>query len=78
MPDWFQACRVDDVEQEDVIPVVHDGCTYAVYCSPDGEFFATDGICTHEHTPLADGQSISWANNRWWYRIGIDHVNMTG
>jgi 3-phenylpropionate/trans-cinnamate dioxygenase ferredoxin subunit len=76
MPDWFEACRVDDVEEEDVIPVVHDGCTYAVYCSPDGEFFATDGICTHEHTPLADGLVMGSIiecpkhNGRFDYRTG--------
>ena len=55
MPDWFRACRVDDVDDEDVIPVEHDGCSYAVYRSPEGEFFATDGHCTHEKTLLCDG-----------------------
>ena len=76
MPDWFEACRVEDVEEEDVIAVEHDDCTYAVYCSPGGELFATDGFCTHEHTPLADGLVMGWIiecpkhNGRFDYRTG--------
>ncbi|TIN14090.1 MAG: Rieske family ferredoxin, partial [Mesorhizobium sp.] len=27
----------------------------AIYRSPDDEFFATDGFCTHEKAHLADG-----------------------
>ena len=33
----------------------HGGRTFAIYRSPDGEFFATDGLCTHEKVHLADG-----------------------
>ncbi len=33
----------------------HDGRTFAIYRSPDDEYFATDGLCTHEHIHLADG-----------------------
>ena len=33
----------------------HGGRTFAVYRSPDDEYFATDGICTHEHAHLSDG-----------------------
>ena len=29
--------------------------TFAVYRSPDGEFYCTDGLCTHESVHLADG-----------------------
>ena len=52
---WVEACAVDDVEEEDVIRFDHGGRVYAIYRSPDGDFFATDGICSHEHTCLADG-----------------------
>jgi 3-phenylpropionate/trans-cinnamate dioxygenase ferredoxin subunit len=76
MPDWFEACRVDDVEDEDVIAVHHEGRAYAVYRSPDGEFFASDGVCTHEHTLLADGLVMGHIiecpkhNGRFDYRTG--------
>jgi 3-phenylpropionate/trans-cinnamate dioxygenase ferredoxin subunit len=52
---WVEACAVDDVEAEDVIRFDHEGKVFAIYRSPDDEFFATDGICTHEHASLADG-----------------------
>jgi 3-phenylpropionate/trans-cinnamate dioxygenase ferredoxin component len=52
---WIEACRVGDVDVEDVIPVEVDGHHYAIYRSPSGDFFATDGFCTHEQFLLADG-----------------------
>jgi 3-phenylpropionate/trans-cinnamate dioxygenase ferredoxin subunit len=55
MPEWIVACAVDDVDEEDVIRFDHDGRTFAIYRSPDDEFFATDGLCTHEKVHLADG-----------------------
>lgn len=55
MTRWIPACAVDDVEQEDLIGVRHDGNDYAVYRSPDDEFYATDGHCTHERELLCDG-----------------------
>jgi 3-phenylpropionate/trans-cinnamate dioxygenase ferredoxin subunit len=55
MPDWIQACAADDIAEEDVIRFDHTGRTFALYRSPEGDFFATDGLCTHEHIHLADG-----------------------
>jgi 3-phenylpropionate/trans-cinnamate dioxygenase ferredoxin subunit len=55
MTDWIQACDAEDVEQEDVIRFDHAGQTFAIYRSPDDEYFATDGLCTHEKVHLADG-----------------------
>jgi 3-phenylpropionate/trans-cinnamate dioxygenase ferredoxin component len=52
---WIEACNVDDVDAEDVIPFVHEGHHYAIFRSPRNEFFATDGQCTHEKVHLADG-----------------------
>jgi 3-phenylpropionate/trans-cinnamate dioxygenase ferredoxin subunit len=76
MADWVVACRTDDVDEEDVIPVEHNGCPYAVYHSPDGQFYASDGVCTHEHTLLADGLVMGHIiecpkhNGRFDYRTG--------
>ncbi len=55
MAQWVEACATDDIEEEDVIRFDHDGRVYAIYRSPDDEFFATDGLCTHEQVCLADG-----------------------
>ena len=52
---WIEACDADEVEAEDVIRFDHQGRTFAIYRSPDDEYFATDGLCTHEHVHLADG-----------------------
>jgi 3-phenylpropionate/trans-cinnamate dioxygenase ferredoxin component len=55
MTQWIDACATDDIDAEDVIRFDHAGKTYAIYRSPDGAYFATDGLCTHEKVHLADG-----------------------
>ena len=52
---WVDACGVEDIEHEDVIRFDHGARTFAIYRSPDDTFHATDGLCTHEQTHLADG-----------------------
>ena len=52
---WVEVCAADDIEEEDVMRFDHDGQTFAIYRSPDNQFFATDGLCTHEKVHLADG-----------------------
>jgi len=76
MSQWIEACGVDDVDEEDVIPVDLNGKPYSVYRSPDGRFYATDGLCTHEHVRLADGLVMDHIiecpkhNGRFDYRTG--------
>lgn len=55
MTDWIDACDANDVDEEDVIRFDHAGATYAIYRSPDDEYYCTDGLCTHEAVHLADG-----------------------
>ena len=55
MGQWIEACGTDDIDEEDLIRFDHAGKTYAIYRSPDSEYFATDGLCTHEKVHLADG-----------------------
>jgi 3-phenylpropionate/trans-cinnamate dioxygenase ferredoxin component len=55
MTRWIAVCAADDVDQEDLIGVQHEGVDYAVYRSPDDEFYATAGHCTHERELLCDG-----------------------
>ena len=52
---WIEVCRADHLSVEDVVRVDHDGKTYAVYCTASGEYFASDGMCTHGNAHLAGG-----------------------
>jgi 3-phenylpropionate/trans-cinnamate dioxygenase ferredoxin subunit len=52
---WTPACATDDIDAEDLIRWDHEGRTFALYHSPDGDFFATDGLCSHEIVHLCDG-----------------------
>jgi 3-phenylpropionate/trans-cinnamate dioxygenase ferredoxin component len=55
MSQWTFACTTDAIDEEDLIRFDHNGATYAIYHSPEGEFFATAGKCTHEEVHLCDG-----------------------
>lgn len=55
MTDWIDACAPDDIETEDLIRFDHGGRTFAIYRSPEGAFYCTDGLCSHEAVHLADG-----------------------
>lgn len=55
MSNWVPACQTGDIDEEDVIRFDHEGKTFAIFHSPEGEFYATDGMCTHERACLADG-----------------------
>jgi 3-phenylpropionate/trans-cinnamate dioxygenase ferredoxin subunit len=55
MPQWTNACQTDAIESESVIRFDHGTRTFAIYRSPDDEYFCTDGLCTHESVHLAEG-----------------------
>lgn len=55
MTQWVNACSAEDIENEGVIRFDYGGRTFAIYRSPDDEFFCTDGLCTHEKVHLCDG-----------------------
>jgi 3-phenylpropionate/trans-cinnamate dioxygenase ferredoxin subunit len=73
---WVEACRIGDIEAEDVIRFDHGGRTFAVYRSADDRYYATDGHCTHEAEHLAGGLVIDHIiecpkhNGRFDYRTG--------
>ncbi|WP_240945850.1 NADH:ubiquinone reductase (Na(+)-transporting) subunit F [Pseudomaricurvus alkylphenolicus] len=52
---WIKVCDADVLQREDVIRFDHGELTFAVYCTEDGNYYATDGICTHGNTHLVDG-----------------------
>jgi 3-phenylpropionate/trans-cinnamate dioxygenase ferredoxin subunit len=76
MANWIDVCPEDEIEPEDVMRFDHAGRTFAIYRSPAGEVFATDGLCTHEHVHLADGLVMGDViecpkhNGRFNYRTG--------
>jgi 3-phenylpropionate/trans-cinnamate dioxygenase ferredoxin subunit len=76
MSQWIDACATDDIDQEDVMRWDHAGQSYAIYHSPDGEFFCTDGHCSHEQVHLAGGLVMDYLiecpkhNGQFDYRTG--------
>ncbi len=52
---WIAACAADEIDAEDVVRFDHAGRTFAIYRSPEDQYFATEGLCTHEQVHLADG-----------------------
>ncbi len=76
MAQWIAACSAGDIDEEDVMRFDHGGRTFALYRSPDGNYYATDGLCTHEKVHLADGLVMDNIiecpkhNGRFDYRSG--------
>lgn len=52
--DWHLVGPAADIDEEDVMPFDLGDRSFAIYHTLSG-FYATDGICTHEHALLADG-----------------------
>lgn len=73
---WIEACAADSIDEEDVARFDYGAKTYAIYRSPDDQFYATDGLCTHEAVHLADGLVVDNViecpkhNGRFDYRTG--------
>ena len=52
---WVGVCDAALLGEEDVIRFDHGKRTYALIRDSEGALYATDGICTHGNTHLADG-----------------------
>ena len=76
MSEWIEACGAKDIDEEDVVRFDHAGRTFAIYRSPDDEYFATDGLCTHEQVHLSGGLVMDDViecpkhNGRFSYKTG--------
>jgi Na(+)-translocating NADH:ubiquinone oxidoreductase F subunit len=55
---WVAVCGGDALQKEDVLRFDHANKTYAVYRIAGDTWYATDGLCTHGNTHLADGMVI--------------------
>jgi 3-phenylpropionate/trans-cinnamate dioxygenase ferredoxin component len=73
---WVEVGSIGDIEREDVKRFDFGDRTFAIYCAPDGQHYATDGICTHEYAHLANGLVLDHIvecpkhNGRFDYRTG--------
>ncbi len=73
---WVPVCNVNEIELEDVLRFDYESRTFAIYRSPDDQYFATDGQCTHELVHLAGGLVMGHViecpkhNGRFDYRTG--------
>ena len=76
MAQWIDVCAASDVEIEDLIRFDHGGRAFAIYRSPDDEYFCSDGLCTHEKVNLGEGLVIDYTiecpkhNGHFDYRTG--------
>ena len=52
---WHDVCSTKKIDEEDVIRWDIGERTFAVYHGIDGNFYCTDGLCTHEQVHLCDG-----------------------
>jgi MocE subfamily Rieske [2Fe-2S] domain protein len=52
---WIEVCAAADLGPAEVIRFDHGRKTYALYRDEANRLYATDGICTHGNTHLADG-----------------------
>jgi Na+-transporting NADH:ubiquinone oxidoreductase subunit F len=52
---WLEVCAAADISPAEVIRFDHGKRTYAIIRDAEGNLYATDGICTHGNTHLADG-----------------------
>ena len=52
---WVEAFDLGKLVPGDSVRFDHRGKTYAIYRSAIGQLFASDGLCTHGKTHLADG-----------------------
>lgn len=54
----IEVCSVSDLPKGDVVRFDFDHKTYAIYQTKEGEYYGTEGICTHGNAHLGDGVVI--------------------
>ncbi|MCK1268643.1 3-phenylpropionate/trans-cinnamate dioxygenase ferredoxin subunit [Bradyrhizobium sp. GM2.2] len=53
--EWVSACATNALMPEETLRFDHGSRTFVIVCSPEGDYFAIDGHCSHEKVHLADG-----------------------
>jgi len=73
---WIEACAANKIDEEEVIRFDHGTKTFAIYRGAEDDYYATDGLCTHESVHLAGGLVMDGLvecpkhNGRFDYRTG--------
>lgn len=73
---WVEACAADKIDEEEVVRFDHGTRTFAIYRGTEDDYYATDGLCTHEAVHLAGGLVMDGIvecpkhNGRFDYRTG--------
>jgi len=52
---WIRACASDALGREQAVRFDYQNRTFVIVRSPEGDFYAMDGHCSHEKIHLADG-----------------------
>ncbi len=52
---WVKVANAEDVPAGEMIALAIEGKNLALYHLDNGEFHATDNICTHQYALLTDG-----------------------
>ena len=55
---WVKICQVNQIKINEVIRFDCDENTFAVYQTEKGNYYATDGICTHGNMHLSEGMIL--------------------
>lgn len=56
--DWISICKTSDFLPADIKRFDYDNKTYSVYRTKNGDYYATDGFCTHGNSHLSNGMLI--------------------
>jgi len=74
---WLEVCAAGAIDEEDVLRFDQGDRTFAIYRGTEDDYYATDGLCTHEAVHLADGLVMDGIiecpkhNGRFDYRTGV-------
>jgi NAD(P)H-dependent nitrite reductase small subunit len=60
MAEWMRVARASEIPEGEMKAVRLGDREIALYHTDDGEFYATDNICTHEFAQLAEGWLEGW------------------
>ena len=80
MPDWKPIARIEDCPPSSSLEVVAGEQIVALF-NVDGEFYALDGVCSHQGGPLGKGAmkgcivTCPWHGWQYDVRTGANQVN---
>jgi Na(+)-translocating NADH:ubiquinone oxidoreductase F subunit len=55
---WIKICETSQLQKNEVVRFDCDEDTFAIYQTSDGNYYATDGMCTHANMHLSEGMVL--------------------